>query len=241
MTPKELASFVRFKTNTDSTTFPDTEIKMLANIYIDEFATEIAKINEDIFGVPQTTDLLLNTREYPLPTDILNNIKMVEAKLDGSKFIRLKEFDLNQYQRTTDETTILSYFSNTEGHACYDLFRNSLWLYTGAVTAVVGGLKLWAFSFPAHLTDLTVETDMAVDPSTTSHGMPRQFHRLLATKICIAKKSQGDTPVKLDAEEANFPIDFKKAIEATSGMNLDRANVATPKDRTNEHDNGYNY
>jgi hypothetical protein len=54
------------------------------------------KVDEDIFGVPATRDLVASStsdfslREYSLPEDVMA-VKTVEAKLDGSNWVRLKE------------------------------------------------------------------------------------------------------------------------------------------------------
>jgi hypothetical protein len=220
MSPKDMADYIRFRTKTSSATFTDTQIKLLLGIYIDEFAKEIIKVNEDYFGMPQTTDLVANQREYPLPVDNLNQIKFVEAKLDGTTWIPLNALDLNTYKRATDESTIISLFSNEKDKAAYDIFRGSLWLYSGTISNVTDGLKLWSFSWPAHITDLSSETDISADPNTTGHGFPRAFHKLLCDRVVIEYKEAGEKPIPLNEREQNFQIFFRQALISISDMDL---------------------
>jgi hypothetical protein len=94
MTPKELASYVRFKTRTNPSTFTDADILMLMKIRQDEIAKDILDADEDILLIPQYSSLVANQREYSLPVDMLSSIKRVEAKLDGTNFIKLNELDI---------------------------------------------------------------------------------------------------------------------------------------------------
>ena len=94
MTPVEFAYHVRFMTRTNSTTFTDAEILALMKIRQDEIAKAILEADEDILLIPQYTSLVADQREYPLPQDMLSSIKRVEAKLDGTNFIKLNELDV---------------------------------------------------------------------------------------------------------------------------------------------------
>ncbi len=235
MNAANFTTFIRTQTSTDSTTLPDPLLRIYANIAKDEIAKEIAKRNEDFFGMPFLTNLVGGQREYSLPDEILNNIKAVEVKLDGTNWTRAKEIDLNSYQWTTDEATIEAKFSQMV--PCYDIFRKSLWLYTGAaVASVTNGIKLWAIIYPADLSDLTSVNDLSVDPSTTSHGIPRQFHELWARRVCILFKEGRDRPLALTQREQNYYADLKLALDAISEMNLDRN--FTP---TRPYNDGSNY
>lgn len=234
MTPARFATLVRFYTGTNSTTFTDAEILALANTFKDEIAAEIAERNEDYFGMWYYRDLVADQREYSLPDEVLNAIKYTEAKLDGSNWARLVEFDLNSYEKPTDEDSIRLYFTDKE--AMFEMFRRSLFIYSGdAITAVTEGLKLYAIIYPADISDLTeASTDMSVDPTTTSHGFPRQFHELLARRVSIAYKSSKDKPIPLSEKEKAYEDDLKAALDAITGGNLDRAVIATvPADVAN--------
>jgi len=226
MTPANFAALVRFYTGTDSTTFTDAEILKLANPYKDEIAAEIVLRNEDYFGMLFTRDLEAGRREYALPDEILNSIKYVEAKLNGTKFLHLSEFDINSYKRPTSETDIIEQFGSLSPK--YDIFRRSLWIYSGdAIISVTAGLKLWAIIYPADITDLASTVDMSVDPSTTTHGFPRQFHELLARRVSIGYKSSLPKPRKLSPMEALYNVDIERALNAITGGNQDRSVIAT--------------
>lgn len=218
MTYSDFAAYIRAQTGTNATTFPDTKLLLYANIYKDELARLIVHRKQDIFGVPETTDLQVDVsnnpvREYPMPDDSFDFVKHVEAKLDGTNWLELGETDLSDSVDATDETTIIAKFANVRGQAKYDIFRGSLWLYTGTFGAVSGGLKIWTFQWPAAFTDLTLTTDMSIAPSSTSGGFPREFHELLARRVIIAYKTQGDKPMQLTDNEKKFDQDLMVALD----------------------------
>lgn len=226
MTPAQLNSYINLSCGTDDAEFLPADKLILINIYKDDIAKEIAKVNEDIFGMPFTANLEADRREYGFPYDILNNLKGVEAKLDGSNWSWLREFDLNSFKRPTSETDIRNYFTGRD--PMFDIFRMALWIYSGdAIIAVTGGLKLWSIIYPADITDLTSTTDMSVDPSTTSHGFPRQFHELLGRRVSIHYKTSQDRPITLSEKELMYESDLEKALNAVKGMNLDRSVIGS--------------
>ena len=229
----EFATYIRFHTKTDSTTLTDAELVALANVKKDDLAKEIAKCNEDIFGMWYLRDLEAGVREYSFPANILSNIKGVEACVanGGTEFKKFDEFDLTKYRQTTVEADIRLQFS---GKYLFDIFRKSLWLYTGEeIIDVTEGLKLWAIQFPADLTTaiLSSTEDMSVDPSTTSHGMPREAHEIWARSVIIEYKNSKEKPIPLTEKELNYENDLQKVLNALKGTNLDRQNLASvPKD-----------
>lgn len=152
----------------------------------------------------------------------------VEAKFDGTKWVKLRELNLAQYKRTTDEATITSLFGNSEGNAFYDIIRKSLWIYSGTISAVTLGLLLYYIAYPADLVtaDLSITTDLSLDPTSTTSALPRQFHELWARKISITWKSNREKPIPLNERELKFDRDFTKAIEAITNPNQDRENIA---------------
>jgi len=239
MTGTNFAALVRLYTRTNSTTFSDAEIVLVANTVKDDIAKEIIKVDEDFFGGIAFRDLVasdatdMTKREYSLPENILK-VKKVEAKLDGTNWIPLNEFDINKYKRTTNEDEILAHFANEDGKAFYDIFRKSLWIYSGAITACTLGLQLWQIVFPADITTGTLSgsTDLSADPTTTSAGLPRQFHELWARKVSIIYKSNREKPIPLTQSEQSVDKDFKKAMSSITDINLDRENVAELPDDT---------
>ena len=228
MTPAQLTTYVRLLTKTDSTTLTDAEILLLAGIKMDDISEQILDANEDYFGVPETTDLVADQREYPFPTDMLSQIKRVEVAFETTTpltYIKLDEFDLTSYHHGTDEATIISKFANTEGQAFYDIFRKALRIYSGTIISVVNGIRLWAFQYPTHITDLTSTTDFSIDPTTTTAGFPKPFHELLALGISRMYKTSKQNPIPLTEREQIYESELFKKINSIKKLNLDRETV----------------
>lgn len=232
----EFASLVRYYTKTDSTTFTDANIVLLANTFKDRMADEILSVNEDYFGLEELADLEVNEREYPLPADCIG-LKLVEAKLDGTNWKRLDEADYNLETFTTDEAAIVAAFANR--NPAYELFRGSLWILSdAAIAAVTDGLKIHCFVYPAKFTtaNLSSSTEMSAHPTVTSFGWPRQFHELLARRVAIAYKQNRDKPLALNDFERNFAQDFAMALESIRNVNLDRSvRATTPADNGEDY------
>lgn len=229
MTGTNFASLIRNYTRTNSTTLPDSEIVLIGNSVKDDFAPEIMKADEDIFGVLSIRNLIASStsREYSLPDDNLKIIR-VEVLFDGTNWVKLHELDLGKYTRTTDETIIASNFGVASDTSFYDVFRRALWLYSGTVTAVAGGLKLYYIAYPADIAtgDLSGSTDLSIDPTSTTSQLPRQFHELWARRVSILWKSNREKPIALNERELSFQKDFDKKMSAITNANQDRDNTA---------------
>lgn len=227
MTPVQFARYVRYKTRTNATTFTDDDILLLMSQRQDEIAEAALKADEDIFLIPETVGLVANQREYPLDPDIISRIKRVDAKLDGSNWIPLTEVDITQLNIAIGtETDITSNYSNTKGGAFYDLSRKAITLLSGTITTVAAGLKFWVDIYPAPITDLSSNTEMAVDPTSTSHGMPRPLHKVWATGVIIDYKQSREKPIPLTEEEQNYEMKLQRAIETLMHGNMDREVIA---------------
>lgn len=223
MTPAKFARHVRRMTRTNSVSFPDLDIIELMEFRQDELAKDILEADEDILLIPQYTDLVANQREYPLPQDKLASIKRVEAKLDGTNFIKLDEFDPTSYGYTINtESEIVLNFANRLGEAYFDLMRNSLKIYSGTITDVSGGLKILVNTWPSPITDLTATADMSQDPSTTTHGIPRELHEIWARGVIIDWKSSREKPIPLSERELSYKADKVIAINSLKPQNRDR-------------------
>lgn len=241
MSPLELATNVRFKTRTNATTFTDAQILSLLKLRRDEIARRLLDVDEDIFCEPDYATLALGQREYPEPLDLLSRIKRVEAKLDGINWVKLSEIDINDQDFTTNEDSILAHFSNEQGKAKFDISRKSLWLYCGTVIAVTKGLKLWLNTYPAEITDLSSTEDMAIDPSSTTHGIPREVHEILARGIVIDYKESREKPIPLTQTELSYESDLERAILSLKHGDLDREILATIPPASERGNNGYDY
>jgi len=223
MTPSEFATHVRFMTRTNSTTFTDANILALMKIRQDEIAKDILDADEDILLIPQYTSLVANQREYPLPQDMLASIKRIEAKLDGTNYIKLKELDIVSLKNSIlTESEITENFSNEEDCAFYDLSRKSIYLYSGTITSVADGLRVWVNTWPSAIGDLSATDDMSQDPSTTTHGIPRELHEIWARGVIIDWKSSREKPIPLTEKELSYKIDKITAINSLKPQSRDR-------------------
>lgn len=223
MTPSEFATHVRFMTRTNSTTFPDADILALMKIRQDELAKEILDADEDILLIPQYTSLVANQREYSLPNDMLASIKRVEAKLDGTNYIKLKELDIISLKDSIlTESEITYNFSNDEGCAYFDLTRKALYIYSGTITSVADGLRVWCNTWMAAVANLADTTDMSNDPSTTTHGIPREMHEIWARGVIIDYKSSRENPIPLSEKELSYKLDKIAAINSLKPQNRER-------------------
>jgi hypothetical protein len=242
MTAAEFKSRFHDRCRTNDTIFPDTKLTILAREKQIELAKAIESVDEDFFLSFETTTLKAtgtsaDEREYPLPEDSLNKMKLVEAKLDGTNWVRLQEFDLNLYEHTTDEDTILEQFGNDYGTAFYDIGRNSLFLYTGEIeTSVVAGLHWIGYALPYKVSDWAGTTDLSV-PNTNQSGIPISFHGLWLDACVIDWKQSHDKPVALTEGEQMYNYNLQQQLLYAKELNRDRANlIPTPESDT---DNGY--
>lgn len=246
----ELATYIRTKTRTTTTTFPDSMMLPFVKIRMDELSRRLMNglaTDEDIFLTPQYANLVANKRSYGFPADILSRIKRVEAKFDGSNWVRLWPMDLNEYEGVHNESDITNHFNNyaydkvgnTSG-ARYDVLRKSLYIYSGTIADVEGGLKLWAFDYPAPLDNLTDNTrDLEDDPSTTTHGFPRELHELLARGVIIDYKESREKPIPLTEREQNYDSDVEKAIRTLKNGDQNREIIGSLPPSFTRGNDGY--
>ncbi len=223
------ATLIREYTQTDSVTLTDALLVILANVAKDDLASRIGRAKQDTFVIPATADLVLNQREYGLPSDILNQLNKVEVKFsDSADYIRLNELDLNVYKKTDQESIITSQFSNDEGNCFYDMRRSSIFLYSGAIVAVDEGLKIFFNAHPEDISsgDLAAVTDIAEPSVATGVRLPRIFHELWARKISINWKSSRQRPVPLNDRELKYEADLEEKITDFSVGNTDRSLTA---------------
>lgn len=223
MTPQKLAEYCRYKTRTNATTLPDSELIILANMVKDRLILQALEADEDLFLVPTYQNLVAGQREYPLLSDTLSRIKRVEAKLNGTDFIKLAEFDLPQHRYPiSTEADITRYFTNEEGRAFFDIMRGSIVIYSGTITNVTDGLKIWLNTEVPNITSMTSTTDMSVDPSNTTNGIPKALHHVLAQGMIIEWKESREKPIPLSQTEQNYDLAVRKAVSSLKRANYDR-------------------
>lgn len=221
MTPATLAKLIRKRTKTTQASFSDDDILLEVNTWMYEISKDIVEANEDYFAVRATRDLVADQREYTLPNDVLNRIKFVEAKLDPEgESIPLYEFDIASYKRPTSEAQILTNFRNVKGGAFYDIYGNSLLIYSGALVDVADGLKLHYISEPDEITDLSEDTiDISLDTGSSGIGFPKQFHELLARRVVIQYKADSKENIPLSEKEQLYNVDLQKALDSIKTRN----------------------
>jgi len=223
MTPVQFAVLTRYYTKTNSTTFTDADILILANIYKDDICAQVAKnVGEDYFGLRFERDLIADQREYDLPNELMARMKYLQAKLDGTNWKKLNETDLSIYGKSIDETTIRLEYSERDPE--FDLWDQGIYILSGnAIINVTDGLLLWAIIYPADIANLTDTDDLSVNPDDYSHGIPKPFHELLTRRVSIAYKSSKDKPIPLSEKEKLYEVDLAQAIQNLKDANLDRS------------------
>lgn len=225
MTPAELATYVRWKTGTNATTFSDANLMVAANVVIDDIAKEIVKTHIGFFGRTFTYNLVDSQRNYPLDENICNGIRSIDAKIDGTNWKHLTSTDLTMQDKSLIlEADIRSAFG---GSYKYEIWQKEAWIYCGeAIIAVTGGLVIRCDIYPQHLASMGGSDDMSKNGSSTTRGLPRAVHELLARRIIIDWKGTKDKPIPLTQREQNYEYDLAKAIEALRDSNQDEEIVA---------------
>ena len=223
-TPVQFAEYVRLRTRTNSTTFTDADIIIFMRQRQDELAKDILKADEKILLIPQTSDLVASgtTREYPMPSDILSRLRRVEAKLDGTNWVKLWEKDETMLDYALTESNITANFTNSEGEAYYFIRRKALYLLSGTVIASTDGLAMWCNTWPTAVTDLTSVIDMSVDPSTTTHGIPRELHEIWMRGVIIDYKQSKEKAIPLSERELKYEVDKREAVQSLRNTNEER-------------------
>lgn len=213
MTGTQLATLIRKKTRTNSTTYADVELLPDVNNGKNEIASLIADRNQKYFERRGTFVLVASQRYYSLPDDVLNNISKVEILFEtGGTYYEAKS--LKDYRGSETEAQITNNYSNNEGGFAYVIRNRGLFILSGTISTVMAGIRIWYTEYPADLANLTGSTDLAVDPTTTSSGFPKQFHELLARHVSIEWKTRNEKP--LTAKEVNYENDLQRQLNAMS-------------------------
>lgn len=215
MNTSEFATLVRYKTKTNSVTFTDAQILLLANIFKNEIASKIIDKNAGYFLVPYTFNLVASStsREYVFPAGMLNRMKKLELKFSASNS-RFPSTFIKDYLGSETESEIVKQFGNSEKQFAHTIRRRRLFILSGTITAVTGGGYLWYYIFPADFTVLSGSTEMSIDPSDTTFGFPTQFQELLARRISIEWKGSQPKPLPLARHELNYENDLKLQLDA---------------------------
>jgi len=225
LTGTQLAAKIRKYTGTNSTTYTDAVMLPDVNDVKNDLASAITQRNEQLFVIPATDALVASSvtaREYSLPDDLLNHILTVEAALDTNQstvFVPVLPYPggLQRAYRNLNgltEAKIVNLFTNQQPY--YYLTRRGIYILSGTISALSGGLKIRYRLYPADLANVTGSTGLHIDPTTSSFGMPLQFHELWARKVSITWKNSRTKPIPLSPLEINYPNDLKDALDAIS-------------------------
>lgn len=238
MTGTELKNLINYKCKTNSTTFTASDMLVLVNLKKDTMASKIQQFRNDVWNIPALDDLVADQREYAFPTDVMNNLVDLELKFSASgNYVKATAVQRTDLDDALQESRIVNAYTNTEPR--YFVRRKALFILSEAISAVTDGIKLVYDSFPASLANLTGSADLSADPSTTTHGFPREFHELWATSVSIEYKGRNN--IKLSVVERNFERDFQSALEDFGKRVLDEALIGHLPPGEEEGDDGFNY
>lgn len=215
MTGTQLAALIRLKTSTNTTTFTNADMLVYVNLFKDEIASKIVERNNGMFLVPSTFSLVADRREYAFPDDMLNRLHKFEVKF-ASADSRFPSTYIKDYSGSETESEIVKNFGNSIGEFGHTIRRRALYVLSGTIIAVTDGGRIWYHAFPADLANMTGSTDLGVDPSTTTFGIPKQFHELLARRVSIEYKSNKPKPLPLNPLEKNYEVDLQVQLDAAS-------------------------
>jgi hypothetical protein len=248
MTGTQLATDIRRRTNTSSTTLPDATLLPIVNFVKDEICTRITQKEETLFVIPSLQNLVasdINAREYALPDDVLNNLVTVEIDPVGTAsplaYKICQEIPLGQAIKITGgltEGNITNSFNNTTPY--FFRTRRSIFILSAAIAAVTNGLKIRYRSYPTDLANVTGVTGLEVDPSTTTFGVPRQFHYLWAMKVAIEWKQNRAKPIPLSQDEQTWNDDMTFRLDEIKKGNLTSEETGQFPSTSREGNYGYN-
>lgn len=238
MTGTQLAAFIRRKTKTNSTTYPDADLLVDVNLMKDEIASRIQQVRQEVWNVPALDDLVLNQREYAFPEDVLNSLVSLELKFTATgDYVPANTLARRHYKDVLQESVIVNNFDNLNPR--YFLRRKAIYILSGAIIAVTEGIKLVYNSFPADLANLTGIIDLSIDPSTTTHGFPREFHELWARRVSIEYKDANNK--KLSKKELDYDEDLEKALSDFATGNLDEKIIGSLPPGSERGNDGADY
>ena len=206
-----------------------------ANEAKNELALKIVEANPQYFTVPVLFDLVassVSAREYPWPDDILSRLVTVEADFDTGnsplKYRPLKPYPGGMERLVDDiggvtEANIIANFSNDDANTCgtvlncgayYVTTRRGIYILSGSIVAVTNGGKLRYRVYPADLANLQGSTGLHLDPTTTTFGVPLQFHNLWADLCSIKYKTERAKPIPLSEWETAYPTRLDEALRS---------------------------
>ena len=168
----------RFKVNKTSTDVSDANLLRISNKILREIYSSLIGLGEDFYTEIATFDLVANQREYTLPADSSSTpwgggaikVLRVEAKLDGTNWTLVQPIKFTQQTSPYNETDIIAQFSNSIPY--YAVFDNSLFIFSGTITAVTTGARI-----------IYVKRNAELTASSATPDLPNEFLTVLSTGI----------------------------------------------------------
>lgn len=224
MTGVQLSALIRRKTRTTTATYTDADMLVDVNAAVEELAGRIQQVRPEVFNMPSLADLVADQREYSFPSDMLNSMVSLELKFASTDdYVPAYPVRNAPYEFSLYEDGIAGAYNNNTPY--YFIRRKAIYLLSGTIIAVTDGLKLVYNAFPAALSDLAGVTDLSADPSTTSHGFPREFHGLLADRVIIQYKDMNG--IALNREDLTYDMKLETKLDEFSTVNLDQVVTAS--------------
>ena len=183
---------------------------------------------------------MANQREYAWPDLILNGFHKLEIKFSSSSS-RFPSTYIKDYSGSETESEIVKAYGNEEGQFKHTIRRRAVFILSGTIIAVTGGGRLWYHLLPADLANLTGSTDLSIDPSTTTFGIPEGFHELLARRVAIEWKGSRPKKIPLNETELNYEVDLRKKLDAIAHPDNSAEIVGNELPKEDTGDNGFNY
>lgn len=232
MTGTQLATLIRRKTRTTTATYSDADMLVDVNQAMEEIAGRIQTIRPEIWNMLVTFDLVADQREYSFPADVLNSIVSLELKFTSSgDYVPANALRNVPHDDVLQESIIVGTYNNSTPD--YFIRRKAIYLLSSTITAVTDGGRIVYNAFPATLPNLSGSTDLSIDPTTITHGFPREFHELLARHASIAYKDLNSIP--LGETEKNYENDLEKKLDEFSIVDQSLEEIASvPRGTSND-------
>lgn len=220
MTLADLRTYLRFLTNTNSTTYTDTDTLVSLNAHYDYFVNEILESMDDweFQAEVATCNLVASQQEYTLPTDIIK-LKRVEVTYDGTNWYVANHFDINERSEPTDSTSVNADFSTSKPY--FDLMDTGLFLYPIPTANVTAGLKIW---YEKNATALSAVGDSPVFMKAFHKGLAYGAAKDYFEKFLDNKANQA----KLIQAEKNYYSTLERMKQSYQRRNQDRPYVVLP-------------
>ncbi len=239
MTGTQLATLIRRKTKTNSTTYPNADLLVDVNLMKDELVSRIQQVRPEIFNIKEDQNLVVSStsREYDIPDEALNRIIDLELKFSASgDFVTAAFLARRHYKDSLQESKIVNNFDNLEPR--YFIRRKKVYVLSGTIVAVTNGFRLIYDRVPADLANMTGSTDLALN-TATENGIPKEFHELWARRVNIEYKSANLLP--LSQKDLEYEKDLEKALDDLSTANLSETIIGALPPSSKRGNDGADY